>query len=135
MFDVVLPQINLWAVLVATLIHFGIGALWYSPLLFSKMWQDAIPKNERKSTLVEGIVTTIAGGLLAFLALAVIVGYTGSSSFLSGLKIGLLVWTLSLYVYVMNSAYQGTNRKLTFIDNGYTLITFAIAGGLLGFWK
>ena len=31
-------EINIWAILVATVASFAFGALWYSPLLFLKPW-------------------------------------------------------------------------------------------------
>lgn len=31
-------EINIWAILVATVASFALGVLWYSPLLFLKPW-------------------------------------------------------------------------------------------------
>ena len=42
------PQINYLAVLTATLVHFFLGALWYSSLLFSKQWIAAMGLSESK---------------------------------------------------------------------------------------
>ncbi len=33
-----MPKINLWAVLVAAVVAFVVGALWYSPLLFARAY-------------------------------------------------------------------------------------------------
>ena len=42
------PQINYLAVLTATLAHYILGALWYSPVLFSKQWITAVGLSESK---------------------------------------------------------------------------------------
>lgn len=34
-----LGQINWLAVIVATIVYFALGALWYSPVAFGKPWQ------------------------------------------------------------------------------------------------
>ena len=38
----VYPYINVWAVLVSTVAFWALGALWYSPVLFSKRWQKEV---------------------------------------------------------------------------------------------
>lgn len=35
-----MSDINYYAVLVAALLSFAVGGLWYSPLLFGKMWLE-----------------------------------------------------------------------------------------------
>ena len=42
------PQINYLAVLTATLAHYILGALRYSPVLFSKQWITAMGLSESK---------------------------------------------------------------------------------------
>ena len=34
--------INLWAVLVAAVSSFALGGLWYSPVLFYKLWNREV---------------------------------------------------------------------------------------------
>ena len=36
-----MSTLNIWAILVATVSAFLLGALWYAPFLFGKAWQRA----------------------------------------------------------------------------------------------
>ncbi|MBA2685130.1 MAG: DUF1761 family protein [Gemmatimonadaceae bacterium] len=36
-----MSTLNVWAVLVAAVVAFVLGALWYSPPVFGKLWQKA----------------------------------------------------------------------------------------------
>ena len=36
------PSINYLAVIVGTIAHYMLGALWYSPVLFSRAWIGAV---------------------------------------------------------------------------------------------
>ena len=47
------PQINYFAVLTATLAHYILGALWYSPALFSKQWINAMGLSKSKMENME----------------------------------------------------------------------------------
>jgi len=42
----VYPFINGWAVLIGTLVLWVLGALWYSPVLFGKIWQKEVEFKE-----------------------------------------------------------------------------------------
>ena len=42
-------QLNWLAVIVAALVYFALGALWYSPMLFSRAWQRSIGWDETKT--------------------------------------------------------------------------------------
>jgi hypothetical protein len=44
------PYINVWAVLVSALAFWALGALWYSPVLFSKRWQKEVGFKEEDIT-------------------------------------------------------------------------------------
>ena len=40
--------LNIWAILLASLIGFAVGALWYSPLLFATVWMREAGLDEEK---------------------------------------------------------------------------------------
>ncbi len=87
-------QINYLAVGVAALVTFFIGALWYSPLLFGKLWLKAHGYSEEQMRKTAGrayIVSLFCYVVMAFV-LAVLVSYTGVSTVPQGAFLGLLVW-------------------------------------------
>src|SRR5262245_15961486 len=90
-------QINYLAVIVAAVISFAIGGLWYSPFLFAKQWVNAHGFTEEKVKEMQkgagkayGI--SILCQLLIALAIAVLVGYLDLKRYPQGLKLGFLVW-------------------------------------------
>jgi len=58
-----ISALNMWAIWVATLSTFVIGALWYSPLLFGRVWMIAADLSEGK--VKQGNMAKIFG--LAFI--------------------------------------------------------------------
>ena len=40
-----MPQVNWLAIILAAIVMFGLGALWYSPWLFVKQWARAAGVN------------------------------------------------------------------------------------------
>ena len=78
-------DINYLAVLVVAVVAFGLGALWYSPVLLGKPWMAAIgkPEEEIKSSsrsmpLIFGL--TFLAWLLTAYVLAHIVDYAVATS-------------------------------------------------------
>ncbi|MFZ0627001.1 MAG: DUF1761 domain-containing protein [Acidimicrobiia bacterium] len=89
-----LGDLNWLAVVVGALIYFALGALWYSPVLWGKLWQRAIGWDpERKPP--EMRATSYLIPLAAFLVMAVTVGLiaaaTGTDTFGEGLTLGLVL--------------------------------------------
>ena len=91
-FDV-LSDLNWLAVIVATLVYFAIGGLWYSPILFGKAWQRAsgmeMPEGQRPGAAI--YVVPLISAFLATVATAMLAAATGSSDLGDGLVLGIVV--------------------------------------------
>ena len=48
-----LSDVNFLAIAVAAVISTGLGALWYSPLLFGPAWMKALGKTETKVSVAK----------------------------------------------------------------------------------
>jgi len=130
-------NVNLLAVVIATLLYFFLGALWYSPLLFANEWmklrnlsEDDIGKPNPVIFLYSFILQSIA-----VLTLALFLSAMEIDTALSGGVIGLgagagLVFTLA----GTTGIFSETPLKLHFIDNGYHVIGLTVAGAILGAW-
>lgn len=136
-----LAQINWLAVVVATLVAFVIGGVWYSPKVFGDTWKSLLGK---KATTMNGTNLTHLMGYafaLTFISLVVlaVVMYAIGSSVLSagqGLLFGLIVGAGLVAVCIgINYTYEQRRLKLWLINSGYIVTYFAVAGMIIGAWR
>ncbi len=131
-------QINYLAVGVAALATIFIGALWYSRLLFGKLWVKAHGYSEEKVKQMAGrgfIVSLLCYVVMAFV-LAVFVSYAGVSTVLQGAFLGLLVWIGFLATLGLTAHLFSEKRWLTYlIDAGYQLVYAVVMGVILAAWR
>ncbi len=135
------PFINVWAVLAGTLALWVLGALWYSPVLFGKIWQKEIGFKEEGVTKVN--MATVFG--LSFLAMLFMVWALNfvinshkpeSVSLLSGLHYGAFMgFFFAMMTIGVNYLYQRRSVTLWLIDGFYMVIGLGIAGMILGGWR
>jgi len=133
-----MPQVNWLAVIVAAIAMFGLGAVWYSPVLFVKQWAKAAGITREGSPgpgfpliMVGAFVLTLimAANLAFFLA-----GPNTSVGFAVGAAIAAgLGWaTLSLWVI---SLFEQRPFSYVLINGGYLTVGFALMGLILGLWR
>ena len=137
----VYPFINVWAVLAGTLALWVLGALWYSPVLFGKIWQKEVEFKEEKVT--KGNMTMVFG--LSFLLMIFMVwalNFVINShkpehvSLLMGLHYGAFTgFFFSMMTMGINYLYQRRSVTLWLIDGFYMVIGLGIAGMILGAWR
>lgn len=134
-------HINIWAVLVAALVTFAIGALWYSHLLFAKPWIKAHGYTpEKLKTMQTGAGRAYGVSLLCYLVmaavLAVLVNLAGLHSLVGGVKLGILCW-LGFAATIGLTAHMFSEKTLAayLIDAGYQLVYLVVMGGLLEAWR
>lgn len=132
-----MDSVNFLTVLVAAVVGvFGVGGLWYSPLLFGTMWKRAAgvdhKKKEGHPALVFG-VSFIMGLLSAFgFALVLTEGYDLLAAVHSGIFVGAFFVATS---FSINYLFSGRSFKLFAIDAGYHIAQFAVYGLIFGLWR
>lgn len=133
-------NINFLAVLVGGLLAFAFGALWYSPLLFSKAWQKEIGMTEedlKGANMVQIFGTSLVLMLIMSLGLSFTLrGHEMGTidlqtGMLHGLYIGLMFVATSVGI---NALYQRKSIKLFLIDAGYQVIMLVVMGAVIGAW-
>lgn len=124
--------LNLMAVFVALVSHFGIGIIWFS--VFGKAWVELSGMELRpdKKWLPVGFVAHI----IYTVALAVIVNLARATTVIEGLIIGIMVSTGFIGTIMINDlAYMKTPFKLFLIKFGDEFISLSVAGIILALWK
>ncbi|NNF51335.1 MAG: DUF1761 domain-containing protein [Gammaproteobacteria bacterium] len=135
-FSAIFSDVNFLAVLVATVLAFVIGGLWYSPVLFYKAWLDGAGLTEEQAQ--QGHPGKIYGGAFAmtFVAatlLAVVIG--DHKSLIYGIHWGLIVgigWVSTSFA--TNYLFERRSFKLWLVNAGYNVVLFTVMGAVIGMW-
>lgn len=137
-----MPQvhINYLAVVVAAVVGFAIGGLWYSPLLFAKQWVKAHGYTEEQVKEMQkgagkAYAISIACQLLIALAIAVLVSYLHLYVCVKGLKLGFLIWAgFAFPLGLMATMFTDKRIAVFWIDTGYQLVYLLIMGSIIAVW-
>lgn len=135
-----LASINYLAILVAALSAFAIGSVWYSPLMFSKAWQNALglsDKDIKEANMFVIFGTSFLLMLVMAIGLSVLLNALNPNglNWLTGLKNGLFVGLFFIATsYGVNILYQRKSFKLWLIDSGYQVLLLGIMGLIIGAW-
>ena len=132
-----LTQINYVAVLVAALSLFVIGGLWYSPLLFTRIWmKEANLSDEDLKQANMGKVFGLAFVLSLVISFNLAAFLGPDAGFIWGVTAGALAgigWVAAsigiLYLFERRSF------TLFLINAGYFILSFMVAGGIIGAWQ
>ncbi len=129
--------LNWIAISASTLLSFIVGSLWYSPILFGKLWQSEAGLSDEK--LKNGNMGLIFGGafILIFISMFNLAMFLGPKADLS---FGMMAGFLTGFGWVATSIgvlylFERRSLKLFFINAGYHIICFTASGAILGGWK
>ncbi len=131
-------QINLIAVLVASVSGFVLGGLWYGPL-FGRRWMALRGLSEedcRNTNFVKVYGVTFVMNLLAAYVLAHAVIAFGAQGVAGGLETGFWVWLGYMFtVRVTDSLFNQEKAAAVAIDTGYRLLWAMTMGVILAVWR
>ncbi|MBX4210828.1 DUF1761 domain-containing protein [Candidatus Parcubacteria bacterium] len=133
--------INYWAVIVATIVHFVIGWLWYGPL-FGKKWQHlsghSMGSGSKDKMMKSMIIMLVGSFLMAYvLAHALVFGiaYTKMGGWTGGVQGAFYYWLgFVAPVTIGVVLWDGKPWKLWFINAGYYLVSLCVMGAILASW-
>lgn len=125
---------NIWTVLLAAVSSFVVGGLWYSPVLFGKVWNAENGGAPATGHPAKVFGISFAFSLVAAACFAVLVG--PSPTLASSVKLGVLVGAGFVAAsFGINYQFAQRTFKLWLIDGGYHVAQFLLFGvvfGLLG---
>lgn len=129
-----LTEVNYVAVLAATIATMVLGFLWYSPVLFGNHWvkQIGLKKENMSGGSPFTYVLTALTALCGAFVLAVLINMAGESTIMSGVIIGLLIGISIAAKIGMNFLFENKGRALYLITIGYHLVSYLIAGIIIG---
>ncbi len=136
-------EINYLAILVASVLAMGLGALWYGPL-FGKKWLEVIGADSEDLQKREEMQKS-AGPLylvqfiLTLFQVLVLTWLIGENTALNGIEHSLWIWAAFIIPTIAAGAMWNNDAKNVkwarfLITGGYQLVTFLIFGLILTFW-
>ena len=140
-FDV-LSDLNWLAVLVAALAYFAIGALWYAPPVFGRVWAEAggLPTPDPSSRPSPAIyLTPLIGSLLSAIALGMIAKASGTDTFEEGIVLGLVVAVgFAISIAFVTAQFESEKPKPMVwgaVNGGYHVVGNLIAAIIVASWQ
>ena len=124
-------KLNWLGIIVATVVAFFVGFLWYG-VLFEAVWKDLSGVGAEDSDpmlMLLGLVQTF----VTMLGLGWFIARDGAVGWMAGLKIGLVAAVaFALMTSAYDFIYQTSNIGLLPIDWSHMLIIYAVGGALIG---
>lgn len=131
--------VNWWAILVAVPVPLAIGALWYGPLGFARVWMRKARLGDDDLAGARGAVlgfgaATVAAFLLAWV-LATTLAFAETQDAVEGMLGGFFCWLgFTAATFAANDFMERRPAGLWAINVGYWLLVFVADGALLGAW-
>ncbi len=131
-------SVNYLAVVVAAVASMIIGAIWYSPRVFGKMWMRLTGKTMDQmagQSAGQGYLVTFIGSLVMAWVLAMFVDFTNATSISAGAFTGFWVWMgFVATVGLAGVTFGGQPWGLYVLNMGNYLVTLAVMGAILAVW-
>lgn len=133
-----MASVNWIAVIVAAILNFILGGLWYSPALFGKAWQAENKLSDED--LKKGNTAKIFGfsffwSLIMAANLGLFLagpdtdpGWGLTAGFLTGFGwVAMAIFTIGLF--------ERKSTRYMLINAGYMIVSFTIMGLIIGVWR
>jgi hypothetical protein len=137
-----LGDLNWLAVLVAAIAYFAIGAAWYAPPVFGKIWMEAggMVMPERDSRPGAAIyITPLIGSVLSAVALGLLAAVTGTDSMMEGIALGLVVAIgFALPISLVTAQFETQKPKPMVwgaVNAGYHVVGNLVAAIIVATWQ
>jgi protein-S-isoprenylcysteine O-methyltransferase Ste14 len=135
------PEINYWAVLLATLSSMVVGSVWYTPKVFGARWARLanVDTDRPAATAVVPIVVTL---IVSFITAWVLAGassiawhFYGGGYLLAALGTGVIMWAgFTAARFITHDAFEGRPTSLTVLNIAHELVTIVVMAIIIGVW-
>ncbi|HEX2090510.1 MAG TPA: DUF1761 domain-containing protein [Actinomycetota bacterium] len=136
----VLGDLNWLAVIVATIVYFAIGGIWFANAFLGKAWQRAggfeIPADQRPGPAY--FIGPFITCLLTTIAVAMLAKASGTDTVGEGLVLGLVTGVgIAAAVVAVTGLFdpqKANPRTWVAISAGYHVVSLLVVGVLLAVW-
>ena len=139
----IIQDLNWLAVVVSALAYFSLGAIWFNPNVFGKIWMkghNITPNEEDKKRMPMVMLTTLVFCFIGAIAMGYFVNvfnfYQVNWRWYSGVKVGLVAGIGFTGVGIaMNYMYTRKSWTVIIIDSAYHVVGLVIAGIIISVWR
>ncbi|WP_221583897.1 DUF1761 domain-containing protein [Microbacterium sp. G2-8] len=136
-----IPEINYWAVILATLSSAVVGAVWYSPKVFGTRWaklagvsMDGETKDAVGPMMLTVIVSFVTAWVLAG-ATTIAWHFYAGSYLLAAVVTAALMWIgFTAARFITHDAFEGRPAQLTLLNISHEVVTIMAMGIIIGVW-
>ncbi|MCD5348411.1 DUF1761 domain-containing protein [Agromyces sp. S2-1-8] len=135
------PEINYWAVLLATVSSMVVGSVWYARGVFGTRWAKLakVDMDRPGASAVGPIVLTV---LVSFLTAWVLAGsvaiawhFYGGGFLLSAIVTAIALWAgFTAARFTRHDAFEGRPAALTIVNTTHELVTALGMAVIIGVW-
>ena len=135
------PDINYWAVLLATASSMVVGSIWYTPKVFGNYWMKAanVTPSGNASDAIRPIILTV---VVSFVTAWVLAGaayiawqFYGGSFLANSVVTTIILWAgFTAARFVTHDAFDGRPARLTVLNVAHELVTLVVMALLIGIW-
>lgn len=135
-------EVNLFAVLLASVVAMAVGFFWYSPALLGKPWmrlmgytKEDLDKAKKGMAKLYGVsfVLTLVMAYVLFHVMTLSKSFYGYSSTTTGLTSGFWMWLgFIMPVQATDTLFGTKNWQLLGINTGYQLVSLLLMGLTIG---
>lgn len=134
-----IPEINIWAVLLATLSSMVVGSVWYTPRVFGNYWMRVAgvtpsgdAKDAVKPILITLLVSLVSAWVLAGSA-AISQHFYGGNFLANTLVTALILWAgFTASRFITHDAFEGRPAGLTVLNCAHELVTLMVMALIIG---
>jgi hypothetical protein len=132
-------EVNMWAVLLATLSSMAVGSVWYAKSVFGKTWMKLIKKNEKD--LSSGASMAIGGTLIASFITAYVLAHVAflsnnffhNSFFQDTTTTAFWLWLgFTATRFVTHDLFEHRPVTLTLMNSAHELVTVMVMAVIIG---
>lgn len=133
-----MPDVNIWAVLLATVSTMVVGSIWYTPKVFGNRWAELAKVDLDNAGSAAGpiVVTVIVSLITAFVlagATTIAQDFYGGSYLTTALIVGVALWAgFTAARFITHDAFEGRPTALTTMNIAHELVTVLVMALIIG---
>ena len=135
-----IPVVNYLAVVVAGIVIFVLGGLWYSRVLFANRWIALMGKTEEEMKASSGptpvlLLLALACGMAIAWAMAVVLNHFPPYTLPRAAAVGFFCWLgFAAPTSFATAIFSSTPKQLWLINSAYNAVSFVLAALVLASW-
>ena len=134
-----IPEINIWAVLLATLSSMVVGSVWYTPKVFGNYWMRVAkvsPSGDAKDAVKPLLITLVVSFVSALVlagSAAISQHFYGGNFLVNTLVTAVILWAgFTAARFITHDAFEGRPAGLTALNCAHELVTLTVMALIIG---